>query len=67
MNSSKAWNAKLEAARFLPSKNLYKQCVMSSPTLKSHMSAFGYNPITYRYLFSRVDVSPAIDFTLSNL
>ena len=26
MNPSKAWNAKLEAASFLLSKNLYKQC-----------------------------------------
>ena len=26
MNPSKAWNAKLEAASFLPSKNLYNQC-----------------------------------------
>ena len=26
MIPSKAWNAKLEAALFLPSKNLYKQC-----------------------------------------
>ena len=26
MNPSKAWNAKLEAGFFWPSKNLYKQC-----------------------------------------
>ena len=26
MNPSKAWNTKLEAATFLPSKNLYNQC-----------------------------------------
>ena len=29
MNLSKAWNAKLEAGIFLPSKNLYKQCAKS--------------------------------------
>ena len=28
MNPSKAWNAKLEAGIFWPSKNLYKQCVL---------------------------------------
>ena len=27
MNTLKAWNAKLEAALFWPSKNLYRQCV----------------------------------------
>ena len=30
MNPSKAWNAKLEAASFLPSKNLYKQCAVTA-------------------------------------
>ena len=28
MNPSKAWNTKLEAASFFPSKNLYNQCAL---------------------------------------
>jgi hypothetical protein len=31
MYPSKVWNAKLEAASFLPSKNLYRQCVLANP------------------------------------
>ena len=36
MNPPKAWNAKLEAASFLPSKNPYKQCALSGRILGVH-------------------------------